>query len=116
MAAKKPPVFAESPTPRNLPDAAFENQFMVRAGQNLPNHSLARVGLEKFVAFSDVQGNVTIVLRTRQEVYRLVAWLLSVADAHALPDELPIDPGTHMILERTDPYSYEEIEAHVHNS
>lgn len=66
-------------TPRNPIDTT--NDFLLSSGENLPNHSMSRAGLGKFVhqALSDHP-----VWRTRQDAYRYAGWLLTLAEI--LPD------------------------------
>jgi hypothetical protein len=102
--------------PRVLPAVAWLNQFLVGVGENLPNHALTAMGRGKFVVFYDPNACHRIVIRTKQEAYRLVAWLLLQVDLHALPDELPTDSVTGTIIEAADPYTYDEIEAAIYST
>jgi len=85
-----------------LPDEEFPvdtlNEYVVVSGTNLPNHSTSLEGRGKFVK---VASGVPPVCRTKQQVFRLCAWLMSMAEI--LPDE----PGEH---------SYEQVLKAVHNA
>jgi hypothetical protein len=71
-----------------LPDVVQTlNEFAVRTGRNLPNHTVSIDGKPKYVQVGPY------MLRTKQQVYRLAAWLIESADAHDLPDE----PGSHTV-------------------
>jgi hypothetical protein len=61
-----------------------QNQFTVHPGQNLPNHTTSMAGRGKYVRLG-MSG--PIVLRTKQEVYRLIAWLEIVEEIQDLPHE-----------------------------
>lgn len=63
---------------------SVENVHGVRIGANLPFHTTTKQGRGTFITTSGV-GNP--VFRTRQEVYRYMAWLLLYTPA--LPDEDP---------------------------
>ena len=58
------------------------NDYLLGAGQNLPNHSMSMAGLGAFVrpALSELP-----IWRTRQDAYRYAAWLITLAETH-LPD------------------------------
>lgn len=75
------------------------NEFAVHTGQNLPNHTASMVGKGKFIRIGEFPkwGQ----FRTQQEVYRLCAYLLTMAEL------LPHEPGEH---------TYEEVEQAIHNS
>lgn len=75
-----------------------DNEFAVHKGENLPNHTVSMNGFPKFVKIGDVQ-NAT--LRTRQQAYRLCAYILSMAIL--LPDE----DGSH---------SFEEVQEAIQNA
>lgn len=80
------PLFTQAPPVNTL------NEFVLMAGENLPNHTTTLAGRGKFVA-SGAQRPPQF--RTKQEVYRFCAWALLMADAHSLPDE----PGEHTLEE-----------------
>lgn len=61
------------------------NEFAVRQGRNMTNHTAAMSGQPKYVQVGPY------IMRTKQRVYRLAAWLIMMADASDLPDE----PGAH---------------------
>lgn len=75
------------------------NEFAVQAGQNLANHSASLAGYSKFIKL----GTPVVLCRTKQEAYRLSAYLRTMADAHGLPDE----PGEH---------TYDQVEAAIQSS
>lgn len=62
-----------------MPDVNSENEHGVRTGTNLPNHSMSKKGLGRFVTSGPA------VFRQRQAVYRHAAWLLCLAEL--LPEE-----------------------------
>lgn len=60
------------------------NEYNVRSGMNMANHSTSRRGRAKFVR----QMNPTVpTFRTKQEAYRYAAWIVAMAEHVALPDE-----------------------------
>lgn len=65
-------------------DINTSNEFNIRAGVNLPNHSAALRGHAKFIK---PMTDVVAVHRTRQSAYRHAAWLVVLADKADLPDE-----------------------------
>jgi hypothetical protein len=70
------------------------NEFVVVAGQNLPNHSTSLAGRGQFVQIGQ-----TRPMRTKQEAYRLVGWLLAYVDT--LPDDIT-EATLEMIQEQID--------------
>lgn len=62
----------------------IKNEFNVRSGKNLPNHSAAMRGHAKFV--KPMRDGMP-TFRTRQSAYRFAAWLIAVTDQVELPDE-----------------------------
>lgn len=71
--------------PEEVEESAFpvktDNEYAIGSGTNLPNHTTTLAGRGNFVQF----GMGPKAFRTRQEVYRVCAWLLTAADT--LPDE-----------------------------
>ena len=61
-----------------------KNEFNVRSGQNLPNHSASLRGHSKFV--KPMRDGMP-TFRTRQSAYRFAAWLIAMAESAELPDE-----------------------------
>lgn len=61
-----------------------KNEFNIRSGVNLANHSASLRGRAKFIK---PMTDVTAVHRTRQSAYRHAAWLVVMADRAELPDE-----------------------------
>lgn len=59
------------------------NDFLLSAGQNLPNHSTSLAGRGRFVRQSLTE---IPTFRTKQEAYRYAAYLITMAEVH-LPDE-----------------------------
>lgn len=74
-----------------------ENEFAVTSGQNLANHTSSLQGRGRYIQFS----SPIRPMRTKQAVYRVCAWLLTLAPS--LPDE----EGEH---------SFEEIQEAIENS
>lgn len=68
----------------SAPEPASEvdsrNEFVVVAGENMPNHSTTLMGRGKFVQFGQPRP-----MRTKQEMYRLIGWCLAYVDT--LPDD-----------------------------
>lgn len=60
------------------------NEFAVLVGTNLANHSQSMAGRGKFV---QVGGQPIPPLRTKQQAFRLAAWIARYAEAYNLPDE-----------------------------
>lgn len=65
-----------------------DNDYKVKVGTNLPNHTMTKQGLGKFVTTGGI-GNP--LFRTRQAVYRYAAWLIVMAQA--LPPECECPNG-----------------------
>lgn len=63
------------------------NDALAMAGKNLPNHSLSAQGLSAWVRIGGGTGYGPSTFRTRQSVYRAVAWLLTLTEKHDLPEE-----------------------------
>lgn len=61
-----------------------KNEFNIRAGVNLPNHSAALRGQAGFIK---PMIDKTPVFRTKQAAYRHAAWLVVMAERAGLPDE-----------------------------
>jgi hypothetical protein len=59
------------------------NRYGVFSGRNMAASTWALNGFPRFVTLTDKN----IILRTKQEAYRLAAWLVVVAERHDLPDE-----------------------------
>lgn len=58
------------------------NEYLIGAGENLPNHSLSQMGRSKFIR----QHLPSVpTFRTRQAAFRYAAYLLTMAEV--LPDE-----------------------------
>ena len=57
------------------------NDYLLSLGENLPNHSMSRRGLGKFVTQSLHE---MPIWRTRQDAFRYAAWLVEMAEI--LPD------------------------------
>lgn len=78
--------------------------FVIMAGQNLPNHSESLAGRAKFVRISGHRVSNTVPLvRTREEAYRLAANL--IATAQCLPNEEEVatwDDILDLVLEETN--------------
>lgn len=70
------PIFAEIPIDTT-------NDYLLSAGQNLPNHTMTRAGLGRYVTQSLRE---VPLFRTKQEAFRYAAWLSVMADAY-LPDD-----------------------------
>lgn len=64
---------------------AARNEFSILSGRNLDNHSAALKGRPWFVQSG--HGSKMPVFRTKQEIYRMTAWLLKYAEIAELPDE-----------------------------
>lgn len=64
-------------------EADATNEWLITAGENLSNHSASLRGQGKYVAIT----RTDLLLRTKQQVFRLIAWLLVLAEANGLPDE-----------------------------
>lgn len=63
-----------------------QTEFVVMAGQNLPNHSESLAGRAKFVRISGYSTNNSLpIVRTREAAYRLAAHLICAAQG--LPNE-----------------------------
>lgn len=71
----------EVPTLAHKPSAA--NEYNIRMGENLPNHSSALIGRAKFIR-QNMPDMPTF--RTKQAAYRYAAWLVALADDF-LPNE-----------------------------
>lgn len=69
-----------------------DNEYMIQAGENLPNHTTSLTGRGKYVK---VGIGKPMTFRTRQEAYRVCAWIMSMVDI------LPNEDGAH---------SYKEVE------
>ena len=65
-------------------DVNTSNEFNIRAGENLANHSAALRGRAKFIK---PMTDVVAVHRTRQSAYRHAAWLVVMAEKADLPDD-----------------------------
>lgn len=74
-----------------VPDVNTLNEFAVQAGNNLPNHTSSMMGRGKYVKLG-VSGPV--ILRTKQQAFRLIAWLETMTEAQGLPDE---DDSAHTL-------------------
>jgi len=74
------------------PPVNTNNDGQVMRGNNLPNHSATLAGRGKFIS-SAMQHNPQ--WRTKQELYRFVAWALVMEEAHDLPQE----EGEHTLEE-----------------
>lgn len=83
-------------TDEQTPPVNTINEFIVTAGQNLPNHSTSLAGFPKFIRTA-----ILPMCRTKQAAYRLAAWLLVMAES--LPDE----PGNH---------SFDEVQEAIRNT
>lgn len=57
------------------------NDYLLSAGENLPNHSMSKAGLGKYVTQSLHE---IPIWRTRQDAYRYAAYLVTLAET--LPD------------------------------
>lgn len=66
-----------------------QTEFVVMAGQNLPNHSESLAGRGKYVRINGHNPNNNIPLfRTRESAYRLAAHLLCAAQGLPTEDEV----------------------------
>lgn len=65
-----------------------DREYAIHTGENLANHSTAKIGRAKFVRVgpNSMSGDFPI-FRTKQAAYRFVAWLLLMVEKHELPDE-----------------------------
>lgn len=70
--------------PPARPPVNTTNDGIILSGENLPNHSTSMRGRGKFVG-SGMQHAPQ--WRTRQELYRFVAWALLFEERHGLPNE-----------------------------
>lgn len=106
----KPKTSPPQRKPCDMPTDAYFNEYMVGKGKNLPNHVLSVSGLGKFIRGIDPRsGSNIFVARTRQQAYRLAAWVLIMAEIANLPDERSEDD-----IDR--PYTYDEIYNAIMNS
>ena len=60
------------------------NLYAVHTGTNMDTSSWATVDRAKWVA---IGSSTRVVCRTKQEAYRLAAWLVVLAEESDLPDE-----------------------------
>lgn len=77
------------------PPVNTDNDGAIFPGENLPNHSLSLAGRGKFVG---VGLSRVPQFRTKQELYRFVAWCIVMEEAQNLPDE----EGAHTLDEVLD--------------
>lgn len=73
------------------------NEFVMMSGQNMPNHTTSQAGRGKFIKIGVPDSPV---FRTKQQLYRFVAYAMAMA--FVLPDE----DGQH---------TYEEVEHAIRN-
>lgn len=66
---------------------AARNQYAILSGRNLDNHSASIAGRPVFVQSGMPHGRA-LVFRTKQEIYRMAAWLLHYAELADLPNEV----------------------------
>lgn len=84
-----PEVGGEAPAPVDT-----SNDYLLSAGQNLPNHSTSLAGRGRFVrqSFPELP-----TFRTKQQAYRYAAYLTTMADVH-LPDEEGAETHTFEVV------------------
>jgi len=68
------------------------NDGIIVSGRNLPNHTMTLQGRGKFIGSGALRPPQW---RTKQELYRFVAWALVQDEIHDLPNE----PGNHTLEE-----------------
>jgi hypothetical protein len=73
-----------------MSEVNIANDALAMAGENLANNTLSMKGLGKWVRIGGGTGYGPSTFRTRQSVYRAVAWLLVLTEKHDLPDETDI--------------------------
>lgn len=86
MAERKPVTPADAtvdPAESEIP-VDTTNAYAVHAGTNMMHSTHAMAGRAKWVA---IGAQVKVAVRTKQEAYRLAAWLVVLAEANDLPDE-----------------------------
>lgn len=71
------------------------NEWAVSAGTNMPNHTTTMRGRGKFIKLSKSD---PVILRTKQEAYRLAAYILIMAELQDLPNE----DGAHTLEQITN--------------
>jgi len=75
--------FLEEPDETTTTYVDTTNEFIVQSGENMANHTMSMGGRSRYV----IVGGSTrrIEMRTKQQAYRLCAYVLALSDT--LPDE-----------------------------